>query len=309
MQTIPFMDADPKFLVVLTGPTAVGKTALAIKLATKLGSEIISADSRQFYKELKIGTAVPEPLQLLEVKHHFIHNLSIHSSFNVADFEQQALTLINELHTKNPYVVVAGGSGLYIDALCKGIDDFPNADPGLRHSLNEQYEKFGIDFLRGQLKLLDPDYYNEVDLANHKRLLRAIEVCIISGQPYSSLRKNLVRPRSFKIIKIGLNLPRQELFERIAIRVDQMMADGLEAEARSFYHLRHLNALNTVGYKELFSYFDGEITRDRAIEDIKTNTRRYAKRQLTWLARDASIKWFTPNQLDEILNFITASSV
>lgn len=303
------MDAEPRYLVVVTGPTAVGKTAVAIKLAVSLGTEIISADSRQFYKELKIGTAVPENIQLLAVKHHFIQNISIESPFNVADFEQQALGVIQGLHKHNKYVVVAGGSGLYIDALCKGIDDFPDADPELRQNLIEQYEKFGLDYLRGQLKLLDPDYYNEVDLANHKRLLRALEVCIAAGKPYSSLRKNTSRHRYFKIIKIGLNLPRQELFERIALRVDQMMNDGLESEARSLYHLRHLNALNTVGYKELFSYFDGEITLDRAIEDIKTNTRRYAKRQLTWLARDTSINWFTPNQQCEMLNFVTTSSV
>jgi tRNA dimethylallyltransferase len=303
------MDADPNLLVVVTGPTAVGKTALAIKLASNFGTEIISADSRQFYKELKIGTAVPEPFQLQTIKHHFVQNLSIESTFNVADFEQQALKVIEDLHTRHRYVVVAGGSGLYIDALCNGIDDFPDADPELRQSLNEQYKLFGIDYLRGQLKLLDPDYYKEVDLANHKRLLRALEVCIGAGKPYSSMRKNAKRHRSFKIIKIGLNLPRQLLFERIALRVNQMMADGLESEARSLYHLRHLNALNTVGYKELFSYFDGEITLDRAIEDIKTNTRRYAKRQLTWLARDFSINWYSPDQLDDILNFVTAASV
>jgi tRNA dimethylallyltransferase len=303
------MDVDPNFLVVLTGPTAVGKTDLAINIAKHFQTEIISADSRQFYQELSIGTAVPDFAQLQAVKHHFIHNLSIHGTFNVADFEQQALQLIDVLHKTHKYVVVAGGSGLYIDALCNGIDDFPDADPELRKNLTDGFLEFGIDYLRSQLKILDPVYYQEVDLANPKRLLRALEVCLTAGQPYSSLRKNTVRQRTFSIIKIGLNLPRPVLFERIGKRVDQMMDDGLEAEARQLYPLRHLNALNTVGYKELFSYFDGHITLQRAIEDIKTNTRRYAKRQLTWLARDSSIHWFNPEQTDELLNFITTFRV
>jgi tRNA dimethylallyltransferase len=302
------LPATDKYLIVITGPTAVGKTQLAVDLAIKLQTEIISADSRQFFRELKIGTAVPSDQALSCVKHHFIGNLSIHDHFNVSDFEVQALSVIENLFVTNKYAIVAGGSGMYIDALCSGIDDFPDTDPMLRISLEKAYNEYGISYLRNQLKLLDPEYYRQVDAANHKRLLRALEVCMTTGKTYSSLRLNTIRKRPFHIIKIGLNLPRNELFERIGKRVDQMMAEGLEAEARMLYPQRSLNALNTVGYKELFNYFDGDDTLERAVENIKTNTRRYAKRQLTWLARDKSIQWFAPEQFTEIESFIHCNS-
>ena len=281
-------------LLVLAGPTAVGKTAYAIRMARELNTEIISADSRQFYSEMSIGTAKPTIAELKQVQHHFIGQLSIHQQYNVSNFEQDALLKLAELFQTYPIVILTGGSGLYIDVLCKGVDDFPDPSPELRAQLKELLRKEGIFALQNLLMEKDPAYYLEVDLANPNRLIRALEVCITTGRSYSSLRKNSNKERPFEIVKVALNLPREILFSRINLRVDQMMAQGLLEEAKSLLTVRHLNALNTVGYKELFSYFDGECSLEQAVTDIKTNTRRYAKRQLTWFKKDPEYSWISP---------------
>ena len=294
-----------RFVVVLVGPTAVGKTKLCIDLAKHFSAEIISADSRQFFKELKIGTAAPTPAELNEVKHHFIGNISIHDYFNVSMFEEQALACTYELLKKDNYVFLTGGSGLYISSFCNGIDDLPDPTPELRQQLKEIFDNEGLEPLRLQLRTFDPEYYAIADLANPKRVMRALEVYLTTGLKYSQLRKNEPKIRDFNIIKIGLNRERKELYETINNRVDQMIEQGLIEEARKFYPLKHLNALNTVGYKELFGYFDNNISLERAIENIKTNTRRYAKRQLTWFKKDTAINWFHPDQKDEIMRLIS----
>lgn len=294
-------------LLVITGPTAVGKTSVAITLAKALDTVILSADSRQFYSELNIGTAKPDFSQLSEVKHYFIGQLSVHDYYNVARFEADVLQLLPSLFEKHPVVVMAGGSGLYLDAVCRGIDDFPDPTPELRNYLKGILAGEGIGKLQELLKQLDPAHMLVVDDANPKRLLRALEVCMTTGKPYSEQRMNQSKTRDFAVLKIGLNLPRAELFARIGQRVDEMMAAGLLGEVKQFIPLRHLNALNTVGYKELFAYIDGDVSLERAVEDIKTNTRRYAKRQLTWFKRDLEIKWFEPRQVPEIIDFINKS--
>ncbi|MBN2173408.1 MAG: tRNA (adenosine(37)-N6)-dimethylallyltransferase MiaA [Bacteroidales bacterium] len=291
-------------LIVISGPTAVGKTSLSIETAKTLHTEIISADSRQFYKELNIGVAAPSKAQLSEVKHYFIRHLSVTDYYNVSRFEQDVLKLLKMLFEKYEYVVMVGGSGLYIDAVCKGIDALPDPDPELREKLKDMTADKGLEPLRIRLKELDPDYYGIVDLDNPNRLLRALEVCMITGEPYSKLRKNKPRKRNFEIIKIGLDRPRSELFSLIENRVDMMIKQGLEAEVKNLQQFRHLNALNTVGYKEIFKYLDGDWTLDLAIEKIKINTRRYAKRQLTWFKRDNEIMWFHPDELQKILKHI-----
>ena len=268
-------------LIVVTGPTAVGKTDVAISVAKHFGCDIVSADSRQFYRELKIGTAAPTEEQLQAVKHHFVGHLSIHDAFDVSKYETASLQLLSSIFEKNPVAVLTGGSGLYIQAVCTGMDNLPDSEPEIRKELREKYESEGIVTLQTMLQQLEPEYFGQVDLANPNRLLRALEVCLGTGKPFSSFRKNLPVPRNFKIIKIGLDLPRAELHSRINARVDQMMKDGLLEEARSFYPLRHLNALKTVGYMELFDYFDGKVSLAEAVEKIKTNTRRYARRQIT----------------------------
>jgi tRNA dimethylallyltransferase len=295
-----------KYLIVLLGPTAVGKTSAAISLAKQLSTEIISADSRQFYREMKIGTAVPSTEELAAVSHHFIGNLSIHDYYNVFKFESDAMQLLNNLFQKMNTVIMVGGSGLYIDTLCNGIDLMPDAEPEIREQLNQTFTEQGITPLREQLKLLDPLSYGNIDLANHKRIIRALEVCISTGRPFSSLQKNTNVKRPFNIIKIGLRRERSELYEIINRRVDQMITDGLESEARELYKYFGLTPLNTVGYREMFSYFDGNCTLDEAIEKIKVNTRRYAKKQLTWFARDKEIRWFHPSDLSEIQDYINA---
>lgn len=293
-----------KKLIVIIGPTGIGKTDLSIEIAQELNTEIISCDSRQIYKELKIGTAVPTNIQLNKVKHHFIGNKSIYDYYNASMFEVEVLELLDKLFLKNKTVIMTGGSGLYIDAVCKGIDDLPTIDQELRAELINRLNKEGIESLRMQLKILDPDYYKEADIRNPKRILKALEVTLQTGKPYSTFLTKSRRTRDFKIVKIGLQRNRNELYERINLRVDQMIDDGLIDEARIFYKDRLLNSLNTVGYKELFDYFDGSSTLEKAIELIKQNSRHYAKRQISWFGRDKEIAWFHPDRKNEILEFI-----
>ncbi len=284
---------DPT-LVVITGPTGIGKTAISLEVALHFNTEIISADSRQMYREMKIGTAVPTPEQLSRVKHHFIGNLSIHEYYNASRFEEESLALLEILFPRHPVVVMTGGSMLYIDAVCNGIDDLPLVDPGIRKELLQRYEQEGIESLRLLLKLHDPDYYRRVDLQNHMRLLHALEISLMTGKPYSAHLTSKKKKRPFSIIKIGLNTGREILYEQINRRVDDMVASGLEEEARMLFPFRRVNALNTVGYKEWFSFFDGKCTREEAIEQIRSNSRRYARKQLTWFKRDPAIRWFPP---------------
>ncbi len=292
-----------KTLIVLLGPTGIGKSDLASKIAQYYQTEIISSDSRQIYRELSIGTAVPPFEDLKKVKHHLVHSHSIHDYYSASRFEQDSLKILESIFDTKDVAIMTGGSMLYIDAVCKGIDDIPDADPKLRAELIEEYEEKGIEHLRMQLKGLDPAYYDQVDKKNHMRLLHAIEICLTTGKPYSSLRTQTAKERPFSILKIGINRDRAELYQRINHRVDIMIQQGLEEEARQVYELRHLNSLNTVGYKELFAFFDGEIDRDKAIELIKRNTRHYARKQLTWFRKDKNITWFKPENEKEIINF------
>lgn len=296
------------FLIVLLGPTGVGKTAVSISLATNFKCEIISADSRQFYREMKIGTAVPDDLQLKAVTHHFIRFLSVEDNYSSNLFERDVLKLLPDLFVKNNLVLMSGGSGMYIDAVCEGIDDIPDADPGLRNKLIAKYHDEGIEGLRLSLKLLDPDYYARVDLKNYKRIIRALEVCETTSKPFSSFLKKEKRQRDFNIIKIGLERPRGELYKRIDDRVDEMIEAGLEIEAYKLYNYSMLNALKSVGYREFFDVIDGKITRAKAIELIKRNSRRYAKRQITWWAKDSDIMWFHPDQTQDITEYIKAKT-
>lgn len=287
-----------KILISIVGPTAIGKTKLAIQLAQHFDTEIISADSRQFYKEMCIGTAVPSEDELNSVKHHFIQHKSIFDSYSVGDFEKDALTLLSKRFTEKDIVILVGGSGLYVDAVTKGLDEFPEVDTDIRTQLNTEWQENGIEYLQQELKLRDPTYYEKVDLDNPHRLIRALEVCIGSGLPYSSFLKGERKKRPFRTITIGIQANREIIYERINKRVDMMMKAGLQEEARSLYEHRNLNALQTVGYKELFNHFDGVWELDFAISEIKKNTRRFAKRQLTWFERNEEINWF---EYDETL--------
>lgn len=280
-----------KKLIVILGPTGVGKTDLSIDIANHLQCPIISADSRQIYKGLTIGTDAPTQEQLQRAKHYFIGSLSIDDYFSASQYENKVIELLADLHKSHNNVVMTGGSMMYIDAVCKGIDDIPSIDPFLREQLLEQYQKEGLDPIRMQLKLRDPIFYDQVDLKNHKRVIHALEVCIMTGKPYSSLRTNKVKERPFEIVRIGLKRPRHLLYERINARVDQMIERGLVEEARRFYPYKHLNSLNTVGYKELFMYFDGECTLEFAIDKIKQHSRNYARKQLSWYNRSDDIHW------------------
>jgi len=295
-----------KSLIVIVGPTGIGKTDLSIDIAKEYNTEIISSDSRQVYKELKIGTAVPTNDQLNQVKHHFIGNVSIYDYYNASMFEFEVIDKLNDLFQNHDQVIMTGGSGMYINAVCDGIDDLPTIDLKLREDLIKKHEEEGIESLRMQLKMLDPESYEKIDLKNPKRMLKAIEVSIQTGKPYSSFLSKTKKERDFKIIKIGLERDRAELYDRINLRVDQMLEEGLVEEARMFYKDRYLNSLNTVGYKELFEHFDGLISLDKAIELIKRDSRHYAKKQISWFGRDKDLTWFHPENKDQIINYINS---
>lgn len=291
-----------KTLYVLLGPTGVGKTALSIDIAKKIDTPVISADSRQIYRGIPIGTAAPTPEQLSEVKHYFIATKELDEYYSAGQYELDALQVIEEQFSRGDNALLVGGSMMYIDAVCQGLDDVPRVDEETRSYVTELYKTQGLDKITSMLRLLDPEWYDRVDLKNPKRVMHAVEVSLFAGKPYSSILTQSKKERPFSIIKIGLNRERDELYDNINRRVEQMIADGLEAEARSVCHLRHLNSLNTVGFKEMFAYFDGDITFDEAVEQIKRNTRRYAKKQLTWFSRDSSIRWFHPNNLSSSLS-------
>ena len=286
------------YLITIIGPTAIGKTALSISLAQHFGCDIISCDSRQFFKEMKIGTAVPSDEELSAAKHHFIQNKSIFESYSVGDFEQEALAKLDELFQKNNIQIMVGGSGLYVDAVLKGFDDFPDIDDSVRTEINAKYDKLGIEYLQEQLERLDSEYYQKLQtenpqtLQNPQRMKRFVEVCVGSKKPYSSFIGKRKNERNFTPITIGLEADREIMYKRINQRVDIMMEEGLLEEAKSLHPNKHLNALHTVGYRELFDYFDGKTTLDFAIEQIKMNTRRFAKRQITWFKRTENVSWF-----------------
>ncbi len=291
-------------LIVLLGPTGVGKTELSLRVASHVGSPIISADSRQLYKELVIGTAAPTAEQLARIKHYFVGTLSLTDYYNASQFEEEVLLCLENLFQSTSNVVMTGGSMMYIDAVCNGIDELPTVSQEIRTNLMKRFEVEGLDPIRGDLKRLDPQHYNEVDLNNYKRVIHALEICLMTGRPYSELRTNTKKTRPFRIIKIGLTRDREELCDRINARVDQMMRDGLLEEARHVYPYKHLNSLNTVGYKEMFNYLDGEWPLDFAIEKIKRNSRVYARKQMTWFKRDKEINWFHPDNIEGILTFL-----
>ena len=293
-----------KTLIVLLGPTGVGKTDLSIRIARHYNTEITSSDSRQVYREMRIGTAVPEKEQLEAVKHHFIHSHSIHDYFSSWECEQKTLALLKDQFKDKDQMLMVGGSMMYIDAVCNGIDLIPTISPEIRKEVCDRFEEKGLEAVQAELKELDPVFYEQVDLQNAKRVVHAIEVCLMSGKPYSSLRTNKSKKRDFKIIKIGLNRDRAELYDRINKRVDIMVKEGLVEEAKSLFEFCDLNSMNTVGYKELFEHFKGNISLDKAIELIKRNSRHYAKRQLSWFRRDEKIEWFHPDKEDEIIAYL-----
>lgn len=291
-------------LVVVAGPTGVGKTALAIRLARDLGTEIVSADSRQIFRDIPIGTAAPTAQEQAAVKHHFVGILSLDEYYSAARFEEDVLGLLPSLFQKSSCVVMCGGSMMYVDAVCKGIDLLPTISDEVRRDVASRLERDGADAMREELRRLDPDYYEQVDLHNMKRVAHAVEICLQSGLPYSQLRTNRVKDRPFRIVKIGVNMPREQLFERINYRVEAMIEAGLVEEARRVYPLRHLNSLNTVGYKELFAWMDGTMDFQTAIARIQKNTRVYAKKQLTWYAKDLDIRWVSPDDYEEVVRLV-----
>lgn len=296
-----------KSLVVLLGPTGVGKTALSLALAERLGSPILSADSRQLYAEIPIGTAAPTREEQERVKHYFVATHQLTDYYSAAQYEIDVLRLTDELFRTHDTLLLTGGSMMYIDAVCKGIDDIPTVDDVTRRTLLERYEAEGLEPLVGELRLLDPEYYRIVDLKNPKRVIHALEICYMTGRTYTSFRTRTAKERPFRIIKIGLRREREELYDRINRRVDQMVFDGLVEEARRVYPYRHLNSLNTVGYKELFAHFDGQCTLDFAIEKIKQNSRIYSRKQMTWFRRDESIRWFHPDEQEAIMAYVDAA--
>lgn len=297
-----------KRLLVIVGPTGSGKTDLSIRLAQHYGAPILSTDSRQLYRGMPIGTAQPDSAQLQAVEHHFIASHDIQEDLNCGQYATQALACLDRLFADHDWVVAVGGSGLYVKALCEGMDDLPQADPALRAVLTRRLADEGVDALAEELRRLDPDHYATMDRKNPARVLRALEVCLQTGRPYSGQRTGRRQTRPFGIVKIGIDLPREELYDRINRRVDQMLADGLEAEARALYPYRDLNALQTVGYREFFDYFDGRTSYEEAVELIKRNSRRYAKRQLTWFRRDAEIRWFHPSENAAMIAHIDSMS-
>jgi tRNA dimethylallyltransferase len=297
---------NTKVLLAVVGPTAIGKTALGIQLAKHFDTEIISADSRQFFKEMEIGTAVPSTQELNEVPHHFIQHKSIFEPYSVGDFEKEAILLLNDLYQKKDVAVMVGGSGLYVDAVISGLDEFPEVDPHIRETLNQELETNGLELLQKELKQLDPEYYKTVDLENPHRLIRALEVCRATDKPYSSFLNQQKPERPFKSLYIGIDAPREVVYDRINTRVDFMMEAGLFEEAKKLYSHKKLNALQTVGYKELFEYIDGKCSLEFAISEIKKNTRRFAKRQLTWLRKNESILWVPyDGKPEKVLQMVT----
>lgn len=291
-------------LIVITGPTAVGKTALTIDIARRYGIPVINADSRQIYRELKIGTAAPDDEQLEAARHYFVGNKSIGDYYNASMYEQEVLALLATLFKTSPIQLLSGGSMMYIDAVCNGIDDIPTIRPDIRQQMKRRYEEEGIEALCQDLKRLDPAHYEIVDRQNYRRVIHALEICYQTGRTYTSFRKQARKERPFRIVKIGLNRQRDILYNRINARVDDMMATGLLQEAEALYGQRHLNALNTVGYKEMFNYMDGQWTLQEAVERMKGNTRRYARKQLTWYKRDEAMTWFDADNKEEILKYI-----
>lgn len=291
-------------LVVLTGPTGIGKTELALTIAETYRTDIISADSRQLYADLTIGTAAPTAEQLARVKHYFVGTLRLDDYYSAARYETEVMELLTTLFEQHRVVVLTGGSMMYVDAVCNGIDDIPTVDDDTRLLMADRYAQEGLDALCAELKLLDPEYYQTVDLKNPKRVVHALEICYMTGKTYTSFRTQQKKERPFRILKIGLQRDREELYERINHRVDIMMQEGLEEEARKVYPYRHLNALNTVGYKELFKYFDGEWTLPFAVEKIKQNSRIYSRKQMTWFRRDPDMVWFHPDQQAAIFDYI-----
>ena len=295
---------NSKRVIVIVGPTAIGKTKLSIELAKSLNTEIISCDSRQFYKELKIGSSPPNHKELEIVKHHFIQHLSVKDKYSVGQFEIHAIEKINKLHQKKDTIIIVGGSGLYIDAICNGIDKIPKVNSNLRAELKTELKNKGLLWLQQEIEKIDQEFYSDCDKNNPQRLLRALEIYRTSGKKISTYKKNKKKKRPFEIIKIGLNIDREVLYAKINSRVDSMMNDGLSNEVLSLTPHMNKNALQTVGYKELFSFYDNKCTLEQAVENIKRNTRRLAKRQLTWFNRDKEIQWFNPNQIKDIKNII-----
>jgi tRNA dimethylallyltransferase len=291
-------------LIIVAGPTAVGKTAIGIQLAKKLETSIINADSRQVFHEMRIGTSMPSEKEQAEVKHYFLGHRSVSEGYDASKFEKDVTEFLNKWFSIHSSIVMVGGSGLYIDAVCRGIDDLPSADPSIRQLIKKEYEKYGIEHIRKQLSDRDPAYFEIVDLNNPQRILKALEIFEMTGKPYSSFLTGKAKQRNFKTLLIGLDLPRHELHDRINKRVDSMIADGLVDEVKTLLPFRNLNSLNTVGYKELFEYLEGKYTFDEAVERIKAHTRQYARRQLTWFRRYPQIRWFHPMESNKIWEFL-----
>lgn len=296
--------AKASFLILVVGPTAVGKTDLCINLAKKFDTEILSSDSRQFYREMEIGTAKPTQKELKLVPHHFVNSLSIHEDYDVKMFEKDAITLLEQLFKEKKSVIMTGGSGLFADAVTKGLDDMPEVHKEVRQRVIFDYQEKGLSYLQREVEKLDPEYYAVVDQKNPQRLMRALEVCLGTGKPFSSFRKRKEKIRPFQILKIGLDRDREEIYDRIDRRMDQMLESGLIEEAEQLFPFRHLNALQTVGYQELFGYLEGKYDKEEAIRLLKRNSRRYAKRQLTWFRKDSEIRWFHPDSVDAIYAYI-----
>lgn len=295
---------DKKYLIILFGPTGVGKTDTSIEIANHFKAEIFSCDSRQIYKELNIGVAKPDPEQLKSVKHHFINHVSVHDHYSIYQYEADSIKSLDKYFENHNCALMVGGSGLYIDAVINGVDEMPDPDPEIRKNLNDFFSKNGLEALRFELKKHDPVYYEQVDLKNPQRIIRALEMFYLTGKPFSEFRKNNNAKRSFEIIKIGIDLDREKLYQRINIRVDKMISEGLVQEAIDLYHLKNLTALKTIGYRELFDYINKKCSLDDAIELIKKNTRNYAKRQLTWFRRYSDTNWFIPTQNEELIKTI-----